>query len=93
MRPFSDIIADQIIPKALSPGFFLFFSFLMGDEVEVVVVSVEDLADVGVRVGGGRKRVYVCICLNACVQDKEGAVCGLTNTTRYRREGMQTMDL
>jgi len=35
MRPFSDIIANQIIPKALSLGFF-FLSFLVGDVVVVV---------------------------------------------------------
>ena len=70
MRPFSDIIANQIIPKALSPGFFFsFFSFffLVGDVVEVMVVV--HAADVCVCVcamrGEVMKRVSVHVCVNA----------------------------
>lgn len=64
MRPFSDIIANQIIPKALSPGFFF---FLMGDEVVVVVLVVVDVADVGVHGGGRGEEAGVCLCLCECI--------------------------
>lgn len=53
MRPFSDIIANQIISKALSPGIFL-----VGD-VSVVLV---DAMDVCVCVLRGE----VCVFVNRC---------------------------
>lgn len=68
MRPFSDITANQIIPKALSPGFFFFlFFFLVGDVVVVTVVVVVDVADVCVCVWRGEvmKRVSVCVCVQS----------------------------
>lgn len=67
MRPFSDIIANQIIPKALSPGIFL-----VGDVVVVVLlVVVVDAADVCVCAwcgtiwgGGGWMRWWSeCLCV------------------------------
>lgn len=78
MRPFSDIIANQIIPKALSPGFFF---FLVGDVVVVVVVVV-DTADVCVRGGGGDEAgvcVCLCECMYVCIHTVRGVVCGLRN--------------
>lgn len=76
MRPFSDIIANQIIPKA--PGF-------SAEDVVVVVVVVDAADCVCVCTWRGKvmKQVCICMCMHecmfVCIYRAEG--CGLNTKT------------
>lgn len=60
MRPFSDIIANQIIPKALSLGFVCFFFVFLVRDVVVVVDGADVCVDMA---GGGGDEAGVCVFL------------------------------
>lgn len=70
MRPFSDIIANQIIPKALSLG-FSFFVFFLVENVAMVVdgADVHEFMSVCVCVWLGEvmKLVSTCVCVKSCM--------------------------
>lgn len=74
MRPFSDIIANQIIPKAR--GF-------SAEDVVVVVVVVDAANCVCVYMEGEGDEAGVCMCLHecmfVCIYRAEG--CGLNTKT------------
>ena len=81
MRPFSDITANQIIPKALSPGFFFFFFFGRrrggsdgggGGCGRCVCVCVCVCVSVCVCVYGGGRWWSGCLCVFACIHGGGG---------------------